>query len=292
MTDSGRSTINHGHKGRAVRELAAYFALAFAITFGLGACFIFFRRELEAVAGPLNSPQTSWPYYLAVLAPTISAVVVSLVFGGPSSVKDLFAALIRRFQLRWALLALLTLPLGALLWAFIERAISGTSRSIDLHALLGSAPLLWLTTPQLFVDPGPWGEETGWRGFALPRLLSRLPALPAALILGVIWGLWHTPAFFVSGLSQFGLNYAWFLVGGTSLTVFMTWIYVNANRNYFVAGIIPHAVSNNLPSVKVYNYLETEALLYAAIAVLLVIAFGPSLKGWRSHGRLPVEARA
>ena len=45
------------------------------------------------------------------------------------------------------------------------------------------------------------GEEPGWRGFALPRLLVGHSALIAALILGVIHMVWHLPLF--------GVEYAW-----------------------------------------------------------------------------------
>ncbi|PPG36377.1 CPBP family intramembrane metalloprotease domain-containing protein [Pseudoclavibacter sp. RFBG4] len=45
------------------------------------------------------------------------------------------------------------------------------------------------------------GEELGWRGWLLPKLL-RLGTVPALLISGVIWGLWHAP------LILLGYNYA------------------------------------------------------------------------------------
>lgn len=40
---------------------------------------------------------------------------------------------------------------------------------------------------------GPLGEEGGWRGFLLPRLLDRMSELRAATLIGVIWALWHLP---------------------------------------------------------------------------------------------------
>lgn len=270
-------------KRGALRELIVYFALAFVISWGLGAAVIFFRPQFEAIVGPLGPLITSWPYYVAVCAPTISAVLVSLVFGGLNGVKNLFDGLVRPFKIQWAFVALLTLAGGYAVWGIVERSLSGAgiASSVDFHALLVSAPLLLFTTANIFIDPGPWGEETGWRGFALPRLLTRFRPLTAALILGVIWGIWHTPAFLASGLTQSGMNFGWFLIGSTCLTILMTWIYVNANGNYLVAGFIPHMMSNLLFSAHVVTNVRIEAIVFIVIVAVILVVSGPDLKGTR-----------
>jgi hypothetical protein len=101
MTDQAVAAPDDAAKRRTTHELIAYFALTFAITFGLGGAFIFFRPQFEALFGAIRSPDTSWLYFVAVCAPTISAVLVSAVFGGWKGVRDLFGGLIRPFRLRW-----------------------------------------------------------------------------------------------------------------------------------------------------------------------------------------------
>ena len=289
MTDS----IEPGPSGTTLRreilELIAFFTLTFAITFGIGIAVLFFRPQFEAVFGPLGPLLTSWPYYVAVCAPTISAILLSVWFGGLAGLANLFRGLVRGFRSRWLVVALLTFPTALLLWGLIERTLYGgaSHHAIDTHAILVIAPLALFTTPNLFIDPGPWGEETGWRGFALPRLLALFKPLTAAIILGVIWALWHAPAFLTSDLTQAKYSFAWFVIGITFMSVFMTWIYVNANRNYLVAGFIPHAINNLMGISNAFSDTRTQAFILFAIAAAIVAAVGPNLKVRQSQDRRP-----
>lgn len=54
------------------------------------------------------------------------------------------------------------------------------------------------------------GEEIGWRGFLLPRLIG-LGRLKAYTILGVLWGLWHAPLIWT------GFNYPGHPLGGIAM---------------------------------------------------------------------------
>jgi membrane protease YdiL (CAAX protease family) len=54
------------------------------------------------------------------------------------------------------------------------------------------------------------GEEIGWRGFLLPRLMP-LGKTKAYLILGIIWGLWHAPLIFA------GFNYPGYPISGIAM---------------------------------------------------------------------------
>ncbi len=88
-----------------------------------------------------------------------------------------------------------------------------------------------------------FGEEVGWRGFALPRLQARHAALTSAVLLSVAWAAWHMPLFaFSSGLSSMGVGglLGWFssLVTGSIL---LTWLF-NRSRGSVLAVALFHGV--------------------------------------------------
>jgi membrane protease YdiL (CAAX protease family) len=249
--------------------LLAFFLLTFLITWGLGACFALFPDQLTALFGKISP---SNPLFLiAVYAPSFSALVVTGVTCGAAGVRDLLSRLFRwRVGLRWYVTALLGLPALGFVFAAVDAWLSG--KSLKLHPNPWDLAIYPLLT-SLVIDPGPLGEELGWRGFALPRLLQGRSALSASLILGVVWGIWHLPAFFFSGLPQNQLSIPAFLVGVAALSVLMTWVYQNTQGSVLFAVLI-HWLINNvyLP----WGSLPVMSGGLVLAAVIVVAVYGPA----------------
>src|SRR5262245_49328835 len=189
------------------RPLLSFFVLTFAITWGLGACFALFPDRLVALFGPISN--TNPLFYVAVYAPSLSALIVTAYADGIGGLRQLLSRLLRwRVSILWYFIVLLGMPALMVGSAVLTAWFSGEHFDFTKgHKELA----LYFVLLSLVRDPGPLGEELGWRGFALPRLLQRHSALTASLILGLIWGIWHLPAFFLSGLPQNQLSLPAFL---------------------------------------------------------------------------------
>ncbi len=124
---------------------------------------------------------------------------------------------------------------------------------------------------------GPLGEELGWRGFALQTLQKNHSPLISALILGVIWGFWHTPLWFIAGFSGIELitYIIAFLISIISTSVIITYFYNKSNN--LLLPIWIHFWFNFL--LNIFNFSSTEFLQifiyiakgYAIFALLLII---------------------
>jgi membrane protease YdiL (CAAX protease family) len=84
-------------------------------------------------------------------------------------------------------------------------------------------PLVWLS----IVLINGFGEEAGWRGFALPHLRTSRGLLRSALILAVPCAIWHTPAFFfVETYREMGLAILpGFFFGMAAGSIVFAWLY-------------------------------------------------------------------
>ena len=88
------------------------------------------------------------------------------------------------------------------------------------------------------VFSGPLGEEIGWRGFALPKLLETHSALAASLILGSVWAVWHLPLILVGDFTSYGAFMP------VIAAIAFTWVSQNAKGSVLLA-ILMHASYQN-----------------------------------------------
>ncbi|MDP9234629.1 MAG: CPBP family intramembrane metalloprotease, partial [Actinomycetota bacterium] len=115
----------------------------------------------------------------------------------------------------------------------------------DLSNMPGLPQVGWLLVFGLTVLVNGYGEETGWRGFAWPRLRGRHSLQGAALILAIPWAIWHIPTFWLdTGMRGFSpLAIPGFLISIAAGALVLGWLYERANGSILVVAVW-HAMLN------------------------------------------------
>jgi len=177
----------------------------------------------------------------------------------------------------WYLFVFLGIPALILLGIILQPGTLASFQGLK-PALLVSYLITYVL---VFFGGGPLGEEPGWRGFALPRLQSRLGPLQGTLLLGVLWTGWHLPDFLTSaqgggpgtGFDTFLKNFSYFLMMVTALAIIFTWIFNNTRGSVFLA-ILAHASVNTpqLVLVPLFPTVDFTKLNLAALITFVVVA--------------------
>ena len=115
----------------------------------------------------------------------------------------------------------------------------------------------------LFIGPI---EEIGWRGLALPLLQRHLAPIWSALLLGVIWALWHVPAFLLSGTPQSSWSFPAFFLGVVAISVIMTPMF-NAAAGSLLVMVLFHFQTNGpaWPDAQPW-----DSVIFVAVAAVVV----------------------
>lgn len=136
---------------------------------------------------------------------------------------------------RWYVPIVLLLPAIYLLSYVVMRLLG---RSLpEPHVSILTAPILFAV---FFVTAV--GEESGWMGYAADPLQDRWSALTASVILGAVWGLWHT----IPDL-QAGHGPTWIVwqhgVYAIALRILIVWLFNNTS-GAVLAAVLFHAMDN------------------------------------------------
>ena len=250
-----------------MRGAWVFFGLTFAVSW--------------AVWVPMAVLQIEHPLYkLGTFGPAIVALALTAAREGRSGLRALGERLlVWRVSIFWYL------------FSFLSTAAASLA-AIGLHVLLGGEAgefndpaQLYLVVPAFLyvLFTSVLGEEIGWRGYALPRLQMRLSALGASVMLGLIWGIWHLPLFWMAGNFHQHIPVSLFLLQTTGFSVLYTWMWNNTRGSLLMAHLF-HAASNTtlgvLPILPTSAYPTTRPLWlgvgFLGLMVAAVVAvYGP-----------------
>jgi membrane protease YdiL (CAAX protease family) len=247
------------------RPLAAFFLIVFAWTWSIAGLMIVAPGWVDRTIGPIGPGNPL--FFIAVYGPSISAILVTAFTSGAAGVRALLGKLVRwRFNPIYYIAVLVGVPLLATIAGHLGEWLLGVPSAPHIAAIPGWIKVLPIA---LVLDPGPIGEELGWRGFALPRMVERWGAPLASTMLGFIWGVWHYPAFRVPGMPQGALNFPVFVLGAIVLTIIVAWLVLRTGGSVLIAVLFHLAVNTSLGAFRPPFGMFVLALAIPAAAIIL-----------------------
>jgi uncharacterized protein len=207
------------------RALILFFPMAFLLSWYP---YILGKTHLVKTSGGINP-----------LGPMVAALIVAAICYGKAGVKELLGRY-ARWRIGWGPLTFaLLFPAVLTLLAAALNIAAGAERPVASQLATWPELMPKFLFILLFVGVG---EETGWRGFALPELQKRHSPVVASLVLGAIWAAWHIPLF---GVEFAPAEIPWFVLSVLAGSLMATWLF-----NFAQGSLLPlplfHAMVNTV----------------------------------------------
>lgn len=206
--------------------------------------------------------------------PFVGAFSLTLINESRNGVRALWKRFWNvKIAIKWVLISFLLFPVLYIISSVIDLLVQG------------NPPILaWISHPWVIINylliaffAGGFSEEFGWRGYALDHFQVKFNALISSIIIGLIWGFWHLPVWFIAGdphsiggISDFFL----FLLEVVSLSVLYTWLYNNTNRSILIA-VILHTIYNFMTFFIILSSVggDIYQILFYLTIILVVVFF-------------------
>lgn len=212
---------------------------------------------------------------------TVGGFIAAYVAAGRPGLMSLFRRYVQvAAPLPWALAAVF-LPFVWIALALLAYGVThdGIGRVVPaglLTYVTGAGQLLAFTT-------GPFGEEAGWRGFLLPRLLCRYSPIVASLVLGLLWSAWHYPLYYAGTFASVG-GTAKFTFDILCYSILLTVVWAHTRGSVFwaiilhwtinvTANVVTAVFPDIRPPVDEARWLLAGSL--AAVTLAVVALVGP-----------------
>ncbi len=221
---------------------AAYILLAFSWTW-LIAFTMLFTGLSDDVANP--SPLFILCGILSNISPSLAALLVTRISGGKEAMKKLISGFKVKTQKGWTILTLIIVPAATALTTVFSHFFF-RDYHFTLVAPMIAMGLIW----PLFSG---FGEEFGWRGYLLPRFIKRFGLLKAALLLGILWEVWHLPMHYM----------AYRAYGAYMIPAFLTIGFLNLTLNTVIMAVIYAVNKGSIKLMVLYHYTITASSIIA-----------------------------
>lgn len=276
-----------------MKRLAIYLAVTFALCWGLLIPSGFALGTFAS--GEASSPLMMGFIALSMFFPLAGALVANFACKPENRIdlgwRPLVGQNIRNYLIAWFAPAVIALIGCALFFAVNPHWFDPSMQAyLDIVAKSAGVPVEELTadmppmpilmaailvsslTYAPFINMIPaFGEELGWRGILYPTLAERMSTRSAALVTGVIWGLWHAPVIAMG--HNYGMGYTGFPVAGIlTMTLMCTamscWLCLLRQRS---GSVWPCALAHGA-----FNAIANIGVAFSAVGQTL---FGPSPLG-------------
>ena len=256
-------------------SLVIYFVLAFLVSW-IGVYAVIGQKFVAGLV--IEFSDLGLMAFAMLNGPFFAGLIMTLIVDGKKGIKNLFAKMTKyKVAGRWYLSVLifpsLLLGVSVLLGVFVSPELAPT---FGVLGLIGG-PMAGLL------------EETGWMGFAYPKMKRKRSALGTAIYFGVIHGIWHIVADFLGNFNTMGgywLPYFFgFCLHIVALRVLIVWVYTNTD-SVFLA-ILMHAsstgfygilISTTMAPVNWVIYYNVYGIVLCVVALVVALKYGKTLK--------------
>ncbi len=191
---------------------------------------------------------------LPQLGPGIAALTMLVIFKRDKAKINL--GITSKEISKYAIATLLPFLVLGIVFVIYNRFISPVEIQFDI-------PLVFLMALSGMLI-GSFGEEIGWRGYLQKLLEQRQNALISAILIGLLWGLWHV------GNYQYGLMYlAFFVLSTIGSSVVLAWLLRKTNFNVILASLFH--ISLNIGYYVFFRQLLSDTRVMAVNGVVWVI---------------------
>lgn len=204
---------------------------------------------------------------LGMLCPTVAVILTRLIT--KEGFKNSYLGINFKGNGKYYAASVLVIFAASVINMFLAWKLYSTASFGEMFTNEDMAAKIWLLiiniegTIMMFFPA--FGEEWGWRGYMMPKLI-KLIGKPAAIIVGgILWGVWHAPLT-ISG-HNFGTDYKFYpwlgivqmCVFCTIFNVFLTFLAERTKSVYPCA--IAHGMNNNIGPLMLLSVFGNVELL-------------------------------